>query len=381
MFPYTVDYTEQRKNGRYNFTYYAFTPRLLKDSTFFKMDNELAALLVETHHNLGQLKGLIQFAPNKNSFCELMLLKECTYSRTIDYGLPDFSDVLVSKGTGKGDIEPINNLVSVYKAATGMQFASKDYSKICGSSLYGNKSEQQIGTRDTQIFLQRAISNLKTYNSTAPEAVLSSLSDISAYLYECEDGLLIQAALVHYQFEIIHPFEKYNGVVGRIIAFMVLQKVVGKALPTLCLSEYYLYLNKNEYFDMLSTTQYSGGYVSWIKFFIRVINKATQNSVSLLQKYEEIIKLDEKMIKAAIPQTRSSWSVYEYLKAFPVTSIHIAVAHLDLTYNSISKTVTVLQENKLIALESNSARNRIWKYSNLDLCIDYPIAMDTLPDY
>lgn len=371
MRPYTGDYTEQRKNEKFNFTYYTFTPRPLKGATLFKMDDELAALLVEAHRNLGLLEGLLQYAPNKNSFCELMLLKECTYSRMIDYDAPGFSDILVRRGVGKGDIEPINNLALAYKAATGMQFAAQDYSKICGIALYGDKPKQKIGIRDTQTFLQQAISNLKIYNPTAPENVLPSLADISAYLYDSEDDPLIQAALVHYQFEMIHPFEKYNGVVGRILIFMVLQKVAGKALHGLCLSEH-LFFNKNEYFDILSATQYSGGYVRWIKYFIRIINEAAQTSVALLKKYEETIKLDEERLRVEIPQTRSFWSVYEYLKAFPVTSIPTAAKHLNLSYNSISKAFATLQKYNLIMQGGNVTRNRVWKYACLDFIFTLP---------
>ena len=371
MHPYTGDYTEQRKNEKFNFTYYTFTPRPLKDATLFKMDNELATLLIEAHHNLGQLEGLFQYAPNKNSFCELMLLKECTYSRMIDYDAPNFIDILVRRGAGKGDIEPINNLVAAYKAANGMQFAARDYSKICGIALYGDKPEQQIGIRDTQTFLQHAISNLKTYNPTAPEAVLPSLADISAYLYDSEDDPLIQAALAHYQFEMIHPFEKYNGIVGRILIFMVLQKIADIALPGLCLSEH-LFFNKNEYFDILKSTQYSGGYIRWIKYFIRIINETAQTSVALLKRYEEIIKLNEEKLKVKVPKTRSFWSVYEYLKVFPVASIPIVAKHLNLSYNSVSKAFALLQKYNIIIQESNATRNRIWKYTYLDFIFTLP---------
>ncbi|MCK9479754.1 MAG: Fic family protein [Firmicutes bacterium] len=371
MRPYTGDYTEQRKNEKLNFSYYTFTPRPLKDATLFKMDEELAALLVTAHRNLGLLEGLIQYAPNKNSFCELILIKECTYSITIDYNAPDFSDILVRRGTGKGDIEPINNLASAYKAATGIQFTAQNYSKISSIALYGYQPEQKIGIRNTQTFLQHAILNLKTYNPTAPEAVLPSLADISAYLNDSGDDPLIQAALVHYQFEMIHPFEKYNGVVGRILIFMALHKIAGKALPGLCLSEH-LFFNKNEYFDILSTTQYSGGYVRWIKFFVRTIIEATQNSVALFKKYEEVIKLDEEKLKAATQQTRSLWSVYKYLKAFPVTSIPVAAKHLSLSYNSVSKAFSTLHENNLITQRNKTTRNRVWEYSNLDFVFKLP---------
>ena len=222
MYPYTGDYTEQRKNEKSDFTYYTFTPRPLKGAGLYKMDDELASLLAEAHHSLGQLEGLAQYAPNRSPFCDLMVLKECTYSLMIDYDTPNFQEVLTIRGTGKGDMTPINNLVSAYKEVANMQFAAQDYSRLCSIALYGNRTEQQIGIRDTQTFLQRAISSLKTYNPTAPEAVLPSLADITAYLYDCEDDPLVQAALVHYQFEMIHPFEKYNGIVGRILPFMVL---------------------------------------------------------------------------------------------------------------------------------------------------------------
>lgn len=371
MHPYTGDYTEQRKNEKFNFTYYTFTPRPLKNATLYKMDNELATLLIEAHHNLGQLEGLFQYAPNKNSFCELMLLKECTYSRMIDYDAPNFSDILVRRGTGKGDMEPINNLLAAYKASDGMQFTAQDYSKICSIALYGDKPEQQMGVRDTQTFLQYAISNLKTYNPTAPEAVLPSLADISAYLYDSGDDPLIQAALAHYQFEMIHPFEKYNGIVGRILIFMVLQRIADKALLGLCLSEY-LFFNKNEYFDILRSTQYSGGYIRWIKYFIRIINEAAQTSVAQLKRYEEMIKLNEEKLRAKIPKTRSFWGVYEYLKVFPIASIPIAAKHLNLSYNSVSKAFALLQKYNIIMQESNATRNRIWKYNYLDFMFTLP---------
>lgn len=54
---------------------------------FYTMDDELIALLNDTHQNLGFLEGIIQYAPNNVSFRELMLFKECVYSKMIDYAL------------------------------------------------------------------------------------------------------------------------------------------------------------------------------------------------------------------------------------------------------------------------------------------------------
>lgn len=371
MLPYTGEYTEHRKSAGSDFTYYTFTPRQLNGAELYNMDDELASLLIEAHHSLGQLEGLLQYAPNKTSFCDLMVLKECTYSLMIDYDTPNFQEVLTIRGTGKGDMTPINNLVSAYKEAANMQFAAQDYSRLCSIALYGNRTEQQIGIRDTQTFLQRAISNLKTYNPTAPEAVLPALADIAAYIYNCEDDPLVQAALVHYQFEMIHPFEKYNGIVGRILPFMVLQNSAGKALPALCMSEC-LYFNKNEYFDMLRTTQYSGGYIRWIKFFIRSINEAATGVIRKLRQYETVLKSGEEKLRDLLSPKKSLFTVYNYLKAFPITGISSAERQTNLSFNSVLKALLFLQEAGIITQKNNVVRNRIWQYSALDFIYGEP---------
>ena len=89
-----------------------------------------------------------------------------------------------------------------------------------------------------------------------------------------------------------------------------------------------------------------------------------------LQKYEAAIKLDEERIKTEILQTRSTDSVYEFLKLFPISSIPFAAAYLKMSYNSVAKVFDVLQKNKLIEQESDGTRNRTWEYSNLSLCFD-----------
>lgn len=161
--------------------------------------------------------------PNRNSFYELIPLRECTYSRMMDYDASDFSGILETTPS-KRDIEPVNSLLSAYKAAAGIQSLLKIAVKIFGIAFNSDNTEQQIGIRDALTSLQPIIS-IKAYNPMDPETILPSLANISAYLHDSEDDLLIQAVLTHYQFEMIHPFEKHNGVVGRVPIFTVLQKI------------------------------------------------------------------------------------------------------------------------------------------------------------
>lgn len=88
MTPYTGEYIGHKENAQSEFTYYSFTPAPLMSGDFYTMDDELIALLNDTHLNLGFLEGIIQYAPNNDSFRDLMIFKECVYSKMIDYGSP-----------------------------------------------------------------------------------------------------------------------------------------------------------------------------------------------------------------------------------------------------------------------------------------------------
>ena len=93
------------------------------------------------------------------------------------------------------------------------------------------------------------------------------------------------------------------------------------------------------------------------------------------KKYEETIKLDEEKLRAKVPKIKSFWSVYEYLKVSPVTSIPITAEYLNLSYNSVSKAFATLQKYNIIMQRNNSTRNRIWEYTCLDFIFTLPSNM------
>lgn len=72
MLPYTGDYIEHIDSTTNYFRYYTFAPRPLMNGNMYQMDDELATLLTEAHRNIGFLEGLIQFAPNRDPFTELI---------------------------------------------------------------------------------------------------------------------------------------------------------------------------------------------------------------------------------------------------------------------------------------------------------------------
>lgn len=195
--------------------------------------------------------------------------------------------------------------------------------------------------------------------------MLPALVDISAYLYNDHNiDLLIKTALIHYQFKIIHPFKRYNGIVGRILVQIVLQDTIREAIPLVCLSEC-LRHNKNEYFDLLRSTQYSGGYIRLVKSFVNAVGQAAKQSAEQLMQYEQAITETKDRLMHIGDLPKILFSMFEYLKRFPITTVSCAAKRTGLSFNSVSKAIALLNSYQIVEQIGVSKRNRIWIYKSI----------------
>nr|MCR5738466.1 Fic family protein [Lachnospiraceae bacterium] len=106
-----------------------------------------------------------------------------------------------------------------------------------------------------------------------------AMSDLEKYL-NAEDSLdpLIKAALIHYQFETIHPFLDGNGRVGRLLITLFLMETHILSTPSLYIS-CYLKSNRIEYYDRMTEVRKSGNYEQWILFFLRAIAETAEDAI------------------------------------------------------------------------------------------------------
>lgn len=140
---------------------------------------------------------------------------------------------------------------------------------------------------------------------------------------------------------------------------MILQETLVEATPLLCLSEFWYY-NKNEYFNLLETTQYCGGYERWIKHFVRAICEVVERATKLLEEYEIIIAKDDGQLRPVMSSSKSVRYVYNYLKQSPIVNISYIEKEVDLSFNSIAKALHILEDAQIIQQSGYGARNRIW---------------------
>ena len=122
------------------------------------------------------------------------------------------------------------------------------------------------------------------YIPPAPEDMMEALSDLEKYIHADDElDVLISAALIHYQFEAIHPFLDGNGRVGRLLITLFLMEKGVLTTPVLYIS-YFLKKNRIEYYDRMTEVRNKGNYGQWVKFFLQAIHESALDATETIDK-------------------------------------------------------------------------------------------------
>lgn len=193
--------------------------------------------------------------------------------------------------------------------------------------------------------------------------MLNAMMDLEKYI-NSDDSLdpLIQAGLIHYQFETIHPFLDGNGRIGRLLItlFLIEKKIL--STPALYIS-YYLKTNRIDYYDRMSEVRKSGNYEQWIMFFLQAIIESSEDAIntidSLVQLHEKKIQLFETYTNR---QRTTIIEVFNYLESNPIIDIQKTATALNLSYNTVSKAVSILISLNVLEQTDKLGKSKIYSY-------------------
>jgi Fic family protein len=205
--------------------------------------------------------------------------------------------------------------------------------------------------------------NIPHYNPATPDKLESLLYDLERYA-NCKDNIdpLIKAALIHYQFETIHPFEYGNGRIGRLLISVFLKQRNILSNHVLCLSRYLL-INKINYFDRISQVQNIGDYGQWVKFFVKAFISSADHSINTINAY---IKLRDNYIKKIMTlgkQAKNTMLLFEYIEKHPVFEISNVAESLNLSFSTVATATKNLEDLGILKCTNNQARNRCFAYT------------------
>jgi Fic family protein len=238
--------------------------------------------------------------------------------------------------------------------------------ELYGIILSKHETVHKADIRKIAIPLKNHITNIKMYSPTAPAHIMPAFYDMVKFLnIDNHIDILIKAALAHYQFEMIHPFEKHNGLLGRIIIQMIFKTAGFKAASFMCISEY-LETNKEVYFDKLSATQRGSGFILWIKFFVQGICISADQAIIRIRRFTETISKDETIIASLTLPSKYTDPVYDYFKRHLISEIMPVSDQLGISYNTAAKVVKLLVKAKVLSLEQKQSRRKVYHHRALE---------------
>ena len=354
--------------------YKSFKPNPLPPIPEIKMDDEMIRLLIDANKQLVKLDTASQLTVNIDLFISMYVRKEAVISSQIEGTQCTLDDVLDPEVESNANLD-VSDVIN-YVKATQYAVNRLEQLPLCCRLIREVHEVLMEGVRGqdktpgefrfSQNWIGPANCALKDARYIPPnvEDMENAMSDLEKYINEnSEYDPLIRIALIHYQFETIHPFLDGNGRIGRLLILLYLMEQGLLAKPVIYIS-YFLKKNQVEYYDRISEVRRSGNYEQWIRFFLEAVSKAAIDS---MESINQLLSLHEKNV-SLLPKTNRSKdnlrTLFDYIEQYPIIDIKRTANELSVSYNTVSTAVNKLVELGILRETTNAARNRVFAYED-----------------
>lgn len=196
------------------------------------------------------------------------------------------------------------------------------------------------------------------------ERVPALLADVECFIHSRAEGdlpPLVRIALVHAQFETIHPFLDGNGRIGRLLIAALMEHWQLLPEPLLYLSAY-LKQHQSMYYQLLSGIRTRGDWESWIDFFLDGVATAAGEAERSIVAIATLINNDRRRLLAAPKATSASYRLFEALPLMPRFTVEHARQKLDTTFPTANAAVGLLAELGIVNEMTGQKKNRSYGY-------------------
>jgi Fic family protein len=348
--------------------YWAFVPNPLPPK--LDWDDALVSLTSRADLAMGTLSGLGETLPNPHLLIYPFIRREAVLSSRIEGTQSSLSDLLLFEAT---KVEKQRDVKEVQNYVRAMEYGIKRLSELPVSlrlirELHAILMEGVRGERATPGEFRRSQNWIGPPGCTLNDATFvpppvpemnEALGRLEKFLHMDKDlPPLVELALVHYQFETIHPFLDGNGRIGRLLITLFLCQRGILPKPLLYLSAFFERY-RQEYYDCLLEISQKGAWRQWIEFFLRAVvdqaNDAVQRSRRLLELHQNYyqVSLDKRL-----PQTAER--LVELIFARPVLIARAVQAALDVTFPAAQNAINALVAEGILAEITGGKRNKVY---------------------
>lgn len=334
-------------------------------------DMEIIELLSQADRHLGRLDMYSDYIPNIDLFIRMHVLKEATQSSkiegtktNIEEALLDIKDVNEEK---RDDWEEVQNYIVALNSAIEnlekLPFSSRLIRNTHQILLQGVRGKHKLPGefRSSQNWIGGKNINEASFVPPVHSDINELMGDLENFAHNKESFFpdLLKIALIHYQFETIHPFLDGNGRVGRLmITLYLVEKGILKQ-PVLYLSDYFE-RNRMMYYDNLTRVREKDDLSQWYKFFLTGVIETAKDSIST---FDSILKL-QKEVEAKIQKfgsrSHNAQLVLNHLFQRPIVDAAKVKEITNLTFPSVYKLIEELVNIDVLNEITGAKRGKIY---------------------
>lgn len=327
--------------------------------------------IIAANKALAELNGVSETIPNEQIILNTLSLQEAKDSSAIENIITTHDELFSSD--------------SLAKQFTSI--AAKEVFNYSNSLKFGFELVKKTGllTSNNIIDIHSVLEETKTGFRKVPGTALKndqtgeviytppqSFPEISSYMNNLESFIndselsdldpLVKLAIIHHQFESIHPFYDGNGRTGRIINILFMVKEGLLKLPILYLSRY-INQHKSTYYTLLQHTRDINEWEEWILFMLEAIEKTSVQTIFIIKGIKSLMQLYKEKIRKELPKIYSQDLINNLFK-HPYTKIDFLVEDLRVSRQTASRYLDQLVELELVHLQKMGKENF---YINVEL--------------
>jgi Fic family protein len=352
------------QNQRY---YKSFQPTFI-NREWALADMEIQALLSKADREIGRLDMYSEYIPNIDLFISMHVLKEATQSSkiegtqtNIEEALLEKEDVLFEK---RDDWEEVQNYIeamnSAIKLLDKLPFSTRLIKETHKILLQGVRGEYKLPGefRSSQNWIGGATLNDAIFIPPVFDSINELMGDLEKFAHNEEFYFpdLLRIALIHYQFETIHPFLDGNGRVGRLmITLYLVEKNILKR-PILYLSDFFE-KHKSLYYDNLMNVRNKSDLKQWFKFFLVAIIETAKNGIAT---FDAILKLRKELEEQIQKSSKSNYllKIMNYLYQRPTINISKIMEIVDVSHPTAYKILDEMLKMNIIKEIGSKKRDK-----------------------
>jgi len=326
---------------------------------------------------LTRLSGMAGLVASSNWLIYAAIRKEALLTSQLEGTQATLTDVLDEEAgmtvTNAQDVEEVTNYLLAFNYAreqlrnpTGLPVSLRlltESHRVLMTGVRG-ATKQPGAVRTTQNWIGGSRPGNASFVPPPAQEVGPALSALERYIHQPEHTLppLVRVALVHAQFETIHPFLDGNGRIGRLLIAMLLEEWKLMPEPLLYVSGY-LKRHQRVYYDRLSAIRDDGDWEGWVSFFLEAVEAAADEAQSSIVALAACIAEDRKRVLALGTSTLATLRLFELLPTMPRINIDRAAQVLEVSAPTAAKAINGLQVAGVLEETTGRARNQSFLYA------------------